>query len=73
VSEILKMLIKVFWCSGDESSCSVIASCLLTMNLRTHYLMRGMITLDLVLFEYVVELILMLFSNTVSAVKINHS
>jgi len=73
VTETLKMVTKVFWCSGDESSCSILTRCLLTMNLRTHYLKIWVMILDLVLSEYVVELILMLFSNTVSAIKINQS
>jgi len=73
VTETLKMIIKVFWCSGDESSCSIITGCFFTMNLRTHYLKTGVMTLDLVLSEYVVELILMLFSNTVSAIRVNQS
>jgi hypothetical protein len=29
VSETLKMVIKVFWCSGDESSYSVITRCVI--------------------------------------------
>jgi hypothetical protein len=69
VTETLKMVINVFWCSGDESSRSIITSCLLTMHLRTHYLK----TLDLVLSEYIVELILMLFTNTLSAININQT
>jgi hypothetical protein len=72
VTETLKMIIKVFWCSGDESSCSIITNCFLTMNLRTHYLKTGVMTLDL-LSEYFVALILMLFSNTISAIRINKS
>jgi hypothetical protein len=73
VTETLKLVIKVFWCSGDESSCSIITSCLLTINLRTHYLKTRAMTMDLVLSEYIVEMILILFSNTISAIKINQS
>jgi len=73
VTETLKMVIKVFWCSGNEFSCSIITSYLLTMNFRTHYLKTGVMTLDPVLSAYVVRFILMLFSNTLSAIKINQS
>jgi len=72
-TDTLKVVVKVFWCSGDESSCSITTSYFLTMNLRTHYLKTGVMALDLFLSKYVVELILMLFSNTVSAIKINQS
>jgi hypothetical protein len=71
VTETLKIIVKVFCCDGDEPSCSIITSGLLTMHFRVRYLKAKVMILDFIQADYVVELILLLFSNTVSAININ--
>ena len=41
MTETLKMIVKVFCCSGDEPSCSMITSCLLTLILLTWTIWRA--------------------------------